>query len=154
MKFFDGLHNYEVILLGLGALLFFVVLFVFIFLVVKNRPIKTVIPLFLVAIIMIGFPGIQKIKFDNGVLEIERLTKAAQENPEDQTVQEELESKLATIQARPIERQATLNTINKAQLTLEKIRTLTPLQPDRSRTLTPLEPDRMREVERSPSQDP
>ena len=141
MKFFDGLYNYEIILLGLGAILFFVLLFVLILLVVKNRPIKVVIPLFLVAIIMMGFPGIQKIKYDNGVFELEKWTKAAQENPEDQVVQEELASKLAAIQARPVKRPATLKTIQKAQLTLGNIRTLTPRMPDNMREVVPQEPD-------------
>jgi tetratricopeptide (TPR) repeat protein len=102
MKLFEGLLFYEIVLLGLGVLLFLVLLFLLIYSIIKKKDIKVLTLFFVISIIMIGYPSIQKIKFDNGVVEIEKRTKELEQNPADATAQQELEKRLAEIEQRPI----------------------------------------------------
>jgi len=115
MMIFDGLHIYETVLLVLGALLFLVLLFVLVYLVLKKRAVKGVVPLFLVSIVMMGFPGIQKIRFDNGVLEIDKLAKQVDANPNDKAARDELKNKLTAIETRPVASPRATLAIAKAQ---------------------------------------
>jgi hypothetical protein len=70
---FDGFLLYELILLILGIVFFLVLLFIAVYLLLKGQPVKNILKLFVIPIIMIGWPGIQKVKFLNGLVEIEML---------------------------------------------------------------------------------
>lgn len=114
MHLFEGLLSYEIVLLALGMLLFLVLLFLLIFCVITKRSYVGILPLFLVCIIMLGFPSIQKIKFDNGVLEIEKLTKKVEQNPRNIEAKRELETKLKQIEGKEISTPSTLRILEKA----------------------------------------
>jgi tetratricopeptide (TPR) repeat protein len=72
MDLFKGLYGYECVMMILGIILFLVLVFVFVFLVIKNRDFKLTLAFFIIPIIMIGYPSIQKIKYDNGAVEIDQ----------------------------------------------------------------------------------
>ncbi len=137
MNLFEGLIFYEIVLLCLGVLFFFVLLFVLIYFVIKNRPIKAVIPLFLVSVIMISFPGIQKIKFDNGVIEIEKLTQEVEQNPGDSEAKKELANKLSKIENRPVLNPLTIKKLEKAFTAIGDTRKATILK-DKLRIIKPV----------------
>ncbi|MDD5571689.1 MAG: hypothetical protein PHD97_11130 [Bacteroidales bacterium] len=68
----EGMHFYEVILLILGGLLFISCLIIFILKSVKSTIPYKLISFFIVSIICIGYPSIQKIQFENGKAIIEK----------------------------------------------------------------------------------
>lgn len=115
MRLFEGLLFYEIVLLVLGVLLFLVLLFALVYSIIKKRDIKVLALFFVISIVMIAYPSIQKIKFNEGVVEIEKRTKALEQNPTDTTAQEELEKKLADIEQRQISNPSTLVKIAEAQ---------------------------------------
>jgi tetratricopeptide (TPR) repeat protein len=103
MKFFDGLHSYEIVMLALGVMLFMALLFALVFFVIKGRELKGLFAFFIVPILMIGFPGINKIQFEKLLVELERETEALEKRPDDQALKAEVEEKVKAVTARPIE---------------------------------------------------
>lgn len=97
---FEGLKGYELVLGTLGVVLFFVLVGVLIFLVATGKPIKPLLVAFLLPIVMIGFPGIQKIIYENGKLEIIRQTAAVEEKPESVDAKNELRKALEAVEER------------------------------------------------------
>ena len=92
---------YEFILLILGSILFLALLIILIIYAVKSRPLKGLLPFFIIPILMIGYPGYQKISYDNGVVTIEKQLKEVANNPSDSTARKNLEQTLSEIQERP-----------------------------------------------------
>jgi len=103
----EGILLYEIILLVLGVLFFLVLLFSLVYCVIKKRSIKTLIPFFVISVIMMGWPSIQKIGFLNNLANIEKYQQELKQNPADSTVREELIKSLAKIEKRPILNPAT-----------------------------------------------
>jgi tetratricopeptide (TPR) repeat protein len=103
----EGILLYEIILLALGILFFLVLLFSLVYFVIKKRSIKTLIPFFVISVIMMGWPSIQKIGFLNNLANIEKYQQELKQNPADLTVREELTRSLAKIEKRPILNPAT-----------------------------------------------
>jgi len=116
MQLFEGLLFYEIVLLVLGALLFLVLLGLLIYSIINKRDIKVLALFFAISIIMIGYPSIQKIKFNEGVVEIEKRTKALEQNPADTTAQQELRKTLDDVEQRQISDSSTLVKIAEAQV--------------------------------------
>jgi len=137
MQFFEGLLFYELVLLVLGVLLFLVLLFALIYSIIKKRDLKVLALFFVLSIIMIGYPSIQKIKFDNGVVELEKRTRELKENPANTAAQNELTKSLSEIEKRPTTNPTTLVKIADAQAAigdtakaLKNIRDALAVQPD------------------------
>jgi len=95
-KLFEGLYFYEVILIVLGTLMFIILLFILLYLVIKNRPFKKLGLLFIFPILMIAYSSIQKISYDQGMVSISKYTRELSNNPTDSNaialLTEELES--------------------------------------------------------------
>jgi hypothetical protein len=89
---FNGLHLYEIVMLILGAILFLAVLVLLIVFVIQRRSIKALLLFFVIAVLMIGFPAVSKIKFDKDGLEIDKATQALTENPSNLSAKTKLES--------------------------------------------------------------
>lgn len=70
---FTGLYGYECVMLVCGFVLFVFALAAITLMIVQRRSFKALIVLFLIAIVLMGFPGIAAVKFNNGVLEINTL---------------------------------------------------------------------------------
>lgn len=73
MNIFDGLYGYEKLMLICGFVLFVFALAAITVMIVQRRDFKAVFVLFVVAIVLMGFPGIQSIKFSDHLVEIDRL---------------------------------------------------------------------------------
>ncbi|MDH3252649.1 MAG: hypothetical protein OEM41_07640 [Ignavibacteria bacterium] len=115
MQIPDGLHTYEFVLLLMGVLLFVTLLVLLVVFAVQRRALKGLIPFFVFPIAMVGFPGYQKISFENGIVTIEKLTQELAENPADSSARAELENTLAEIGDKNVTTPATLLKISKAQ---------------------------------------
>jgi hypothetical protein len=124
----DGLHLYEFVLLLMGVLLFVTLLVLLVVFAVQRRALKGLIPFFLFPIAMVGFPGYQKISYENGIVTIEKLTQELTENPADSTARAELEQTLAEIDDKTVSTPSTLLKISKAQAaigdTVKALRTI------------------------------
>jgi hypothetical protein len=118
MEIFGGLFLYEIVLLVLGNILFFVLLGLLIFAVIKKRDIKLLVGLFLMPVVMIGFPSIQKIRYDNGVLEIEKEAQHVKSSPQSAEIKKDLASKVENLQSRAESNPAGLVAIADAHLAL------------------------------------
>jgi len=114
MQIFEGLRVYEIVLLVMGVLLFLVLMFSLIYFIINKRTYKGLLPFFIIPIAMVGFPSIQKIKFDKGILEIEMLTKKVEQDSTNAGAKSELEVKLKTIENRPISQPGNLRILEKA----------------------------------------
>jgi hypothetical protein len=73
MNLFDGLYGYEKLMLVCGFVLFVFALAAITVLIVKNRDFKAAMGLFVFAILLMGFPGIQAVKFKDGLVELDNL---------------------------------------------------------------------------------
>lgn len=70
---FDGLLDYEMLMLICGFILFVFALVAITLMIVQRRDFKAAMALIVFAIMLMGFPGIQAIKFSNGVVELDRI---------------------------------------------------------------------------------
>jgi tetratricopeptide (TPR) repeat protein len=113
---------YELVLLITGAIFFLALIFILVFNVVKGKPIKSLFWFFIFPIIMMGFPSFQSFAFENGKIEIKKLTREVQNNPQDEQKREELEKAIAATNPKRIEKDAEASTyVAEAQLELGNI---------------------------------
>ena len=116
MNIFEGLKSYEIVLLIMGVLLFLTLLSFLIYLILQKRDYKGLLPFFVIPIVMVGFPGIQKIKFDNGVIEVETLTATVEQDPTNVEAKNQLEVQLKAIGDRSVSKPSTLKIKEKAYM--------------------------------------
>lgn len=114
MSIFEGLQSYEVVLLIMGVLLFLVLLGLLIYCVLQKRPYTKLCLLFPVPIVMVGFPGIQKFSFNNGVMEVEKLTREVEKNPQNVEAKRQLEVQLKGIGDRPVSQPDSIRILERA----------------------------------------
>jgi energy-coupling factor transporter transmembrane protein EcfT len=100
MELFKGLFIGEIVLLFLGIIFFLVLLILLVYLITKKRAFKPLIPLFIFPILMIGFPSVKKIKYDNGVFEIEKEARFVKAHPDDKKAELALTEKMGRIELR------------------------------------------------------
>lgn len=118
----ETLLFYELVLLIAGAILFLALLFVLLFSIVKNKPIKNVFWFFIFPIIMIGFPSFQSFTFENDLIKISAILKDLQNDPKNEQKREELEKTITSINPARIEKNVKASKfIAKAQLELGNI---------------------------------
>lgn len=116
MKFLDGLLPYEIVLLGLGVLLFLVLLVLLIYSVVSKRPTTSVTALFVLPVLMIGFPSIQSFKFSGMEVDVVKTAENASKNPNDPTAQKAFETAADKLDTRRITDPELTKTITDARL--------------------------------------
>ncbi len=114
----DGISFYEFVLLLLGVLLFLVLLLFLIRDKMRDHPIATLLPWFLIPIIMIGYPAIQKITFDNNTITIEKAQSILSKIPNDIKAKQDMKEALSNIQDKNISNPQTLITVSKGYATL------------------------------------
>jgi len=114
----DGISFYEFVLLLLGVLLFLVLLLFLIRDKMRDHPIATLLPWFLIPIIMIGYPAIQKITFDNNTITIEKAQSILSKTPNDIKAKQDMKEALSNIQDKNISNPQTLITVSKGYATL------------------------------------
>lgn len=118
MTLFDGLHLYEIILLVLGVVLFFVLVVILIIFVIQRRSITAVLPFLIASVLMIAFPAISKVKFDQHGVEIDKLAVAVARNPSDEAAKRKLETLVTQIKPRAAESAQGLVKIARAEAVL------------------------------------
>jgi tetratricopeptide (TPR) repeat protein len=116
----DGLYPYEVVLLILGVLLFLVLLAVLVIQIVRGKPYAALLPFFVVTIAMIGFPGIQEIQWQKGVITIKTATTQLQADPTNATLRSNLANRVKSLADRPTSNPSALTSIARAQFALGK----------------------------------
>jgi hypothetical protein len=97
MTLFAGLYSYEVVLMVLGIVLFFAVVIALLRNVFKDKPYAALIPTLFIPIVMIGYPSIQTIQYQNGVVEITKAVQQVQDDPSDPQANAKLNSLLPTM---------------------------------------------------------
>jgi tetratricopeptide (TPR) repeat protein len=118
MAFFDGMYFYEIIALVGGVLLFLVLLAALLRKVFTNQPFTALLPFFMVAVIMIGFPAWSSVKVSDGVVEIDKQTHDLQANPDDAALRSSLQSNVSKLSARPFKSAQVVATLAAAQFAL------------------------------------
>jgi len=90
---FDGLFGYEKLMLICGFMLFVFALLAITVMIVQRRDFKAAVLLIVIAIVLMGFPGIQAVKFSKGMVELDRIraqpnatTDPAQKQQDQQTL--------------------------------------------------------------------
>jgi hypothetical protein len=96
----EGLHDYQLILIILGVILFMVLIFLLIYNTLKKRPLKSLFLFFILPILMIGYPAIQKIRFENGVVEVEKAAEKSRTHPTPEN-KKALEAKINELKKQP-----------------------------------------------------
>jgi hypothetical protein len=97
MNLFAGLYAYEIVLMVLGVVLFLALLIALLRNVFKDKPYAALIPALFVPIVMIGYPSIQTIQYQNGVVEISKAVQQVQDDPSDPEANAKLNSLEPTI---------------------------------------------------------
>jgi tetratricopeptide (TPR) repeat protein len=119
MKLLEGVLFYEFVLILLGVMVSMALLFAFLQSVKQNKTNLKPIYAFIVPLIMIGYPSIQKIQFENGVINIEKAAKEVEKNPLDTLLQKQLLQSLNQLSApRLNESPAALSAVANAQVAL------------------------------------
>jgi hypothetical protein len=113
---------YELVLLIAGGILFLALVFMLVFSLMRNKPIKNVFWFFIFPIIMMGFPSLQSFTFENGKIEIKKLTAEVKNDPANEEKRAELEKAIVAINPSRIENDAEASTtVAEAQLELGNI---------------------------------
>ena len=125
MKLLEGLLLYEVVLLALGVVLFAALVFVLIYSVRMKRSITPLLFFFMIPVVMIGFPAIQKVKFDKDGLEIEKQITTILDQPVTATTTPaataDLKAKVDQFKLRAVKSPAALLTIARAEAALGEV---------------------------------
>lgn len=118
---FQGLHVYELILMISGGVLFLALVFALIWNVIKNKSIVSLLPFFLLPVVMIGWPTINSVTYDNGKIEIQKTADELISNPADTVAQKKLELSIASFDtSRAKSDPVALNNISHAYYALGK----------------------------------
>ena len=80
-KITDGLKLYEVLMLGFGSLMFLLMLVLLVVFAVGKRSLKQLLVYFGIAVLMLGWPSLQKIKIDRTGVEVEKNAEQYAEQP-------------------------------------------------------------------------
>jgi len=118
MSFFDGLYQYEIIMLVAGTLLFLVSLILLIAFAITGKAIGKLFFLFVLSIVMIGFPSYSKIQISKDGVELDKDTDSLLQNPTDKTTRDNVSSEVARLSARRFADPAKLTQLAKAQIAL------------------------------------
>lgn len=114
----DGLHPLEILMAAGGSLLFLVLIPLFARQVLADKPYNSLLAFFLLPVVMVGWPSIQKIKFDKDSIELEKTTAALKENPKNAALRTQVETKVKELEARPASNPKVLANIGEAWLEL------------------------------------
>jgi tetratricopeptide (TPR) repeat protein len=98
---FDGLLGYEKLMLVCGFILFVFALAAITVMIVQRRDFKMAMALIVLAIVLMGFPGIQAVKFSQDTVELDRIRTQPQA-PADPAQKQQAEQALANLEQRAV----------------------------------------------------
>jgi hypothetical protein len=113
MKFFAGLYGFEIVLLVLGVLLFLVTLVKF-----MKKTSAPLVVFFLISIAMIGYPSMQSIEYQKGVITINKQVHDLEADPGNQALRSSLQQNVVKVEGRPSTDAATSVTLASAHFAL------------------------------------
>jgi len=99
MNVFDGLYGYEKLMLLCGFILFVFALAAITVMIVQRRDFKMAMGLIVFAIVLMGFPGIQAVKFGDGLGELDTI-RAQPHAPTDPAQKEQAQKVLTSLEER------------------------------------------------------
>lgn len=99
MNVFDGLYGYEKLMLVCGFILFVFALAAITVMIVQRRDFKMAMGLIVFAIVLMGFPGIQAVKFGQDTVELERIRTQPQA-PTDAVQKQQAQQALSNLEQR------------------------------------------------------
>lgn len=117
MNIFQGLYPYEILIMGLGALLFVVLLIALIIYLIRGKSVVGLLVFFLLSLGMLGYPRLKSIQYKDGLVSMEFFEQQLQQHPEDLQARAGLSKGLQTVQGRPADARSSL-IIAKAQWAL------------------------------------
>jgi hypothetical protein len=117
----SGLNIVEEIMLILGVLFFVCLAVVLILKLVKNQPLPSLTTYFIISIVMMGWPTIQKISYDGKVTSIEKATRQVMNNPDDQAAREVIVRNISRIESRATTDPKALSIIENARLIMKNV---------------------------------
>jgi tetratricopeptide (TPR) repeat protein len=117
MSLVQGLYPYEIVIMGLGALLFVVMLIALVVYLFQGKSIGGLVVFFILSIAMIGYPRLKSIEYKDGVVSLGFYEQQLQKNPDDAQAREGLSKGLQAVQGRPADAKASL-AVAKAQWAL------------------------------------
>ena len=99
MNVFDGLYGYEKLMLLCGLILFVFALAAITVMIVQRRDFKMAMALIVLAIVLMGFPGIQAVKFSQDTVELDRIRTQPQA-PTDPAQKQQAQQALSNLEQR------------------------------------------------------
>jgi hypothetical protein len=99
MNVFDGLYGYEKLMLVCGLILFVFALAAITVMIVQRRDFKMAMGLIVFAIVLMGFPGIQAVKFSQDTVELDRIRTQPQA-PTDPVQKQQAQQALSNLEQR------------------------------------------------------
>ena len=114
MKFFDGLYNYEIVLLVLGVLLFLVALAK----LIRGKANAGLVVFFLLSVSMIGYPSVQSIDYQKGVFSIKKQVHDLEADPGNEALRTSLQKNIVKVEGRPSKEPETDLTLAQAHFAL------------------------------------
>ncbi len=102
-KLVDGLLLHEIAMFVFGGLFFLVLLFLIILFALRKRPLKSLLPFFVLPIIMLGWPSIAKIQLTNEGLAFERMLNEVQKDPDNEEKKLELQAHIDQLEGRNVQ---------------------------------------------------
>ena len=115
----ESISYFESVFLYLGVLMFLVLLASLIFFVIKGKELKPLLLFFLLPILMIGYPSVQEIKYNDIWIKLKQSQEALVENPEDSLLREKVATLTERIQPRA-HTEEQFNSISYSKILLEK----------------------------------
>jgi hypothetical protein len=97
---FRGLYPYEAVLMVLGIILFAVLSLALVMCVFQKRGVTTLLASYILPVVMIGFPAIQKVSYERGKIELDRALERVDRHPADRAARAHLRSKVEQIAPR------------------------------------------------------
>ena len=118
MKLLDGLFLYEIIMLGMGVLLFLLLTIAFVVQLVRSKPYSRLLPAFGLPILMVGFPGIQSFEIGSDAIKVKTNSEKLLSDPSNQEARASLSTAVQSLAGRPIKDPGTTLSIARAQIAL------------------------------------
>lgn len=90
---------YQSLLMIMGIIIFIVLVFLLIWSVIKKRSFVTLLPFFLIPVIMVAFPTLRSVKIGDIVINVKKLTAIVNNNPADTGAGNQLEKSVEQLKA-------------------------------------------------------
>jgi hypothetical protein len=100
VKLTEGLSGFQIVMLSLGTALFVLMFIVLAVRLALGKTVATLIPFFLISIVMIGYSSIKKFEYNGLVIEIRDISNGTEPPPSSPAARAAFADKLALVAAR------------------------------------------------------